>query len=219
MLTFRERARHRLRASSLYTLVRRFREDAEIVRWIRTGRPVPAPGVVKRSVIRQYATRFDLRVLIETGTYLGDTVADLRENFDEVFSIELDDQLFRLAQRRFSGLPRVHVLHGDSSEVLPTILARLQTPALFWLDGHFSGGPTAKAALETPLFRELDAVASHGIKGHVVLIDDARCLGTGDYPSLEAVETLVRARQADWCVELAEDIVRLHAKIPPSPSD
>jgi hypothetical protein len=149
-------------------------------------------------------------VLVETGTLRGDTVAALRSKFDRVYSVELDDRLFEQACARFRGASNVQILHGDSGKVLPAILADLQQPAMFWLDGHYSGGITAKGDTDTPLRDELRAIFSHRMPGHVTLIDDARCLGSGDYPSFEAVVQLVRGLNPAVQVIVAEDIVRIY---------
>jgi hypothetical protein len=52
---------------------------------------------------------------------------------------------------------------------------QLQEPALFWLDGHYSGVDTGKDELDTPVSAELEAILGSPVKGHVILIDDARC--------------------------------------------
>ena len=88
--------------------------------------------------------KFGIRILIETGTFFGDMLAALRENFDSLMSIELDDALVKKAKQRFSDEPKIAILHGDSAHVISEVLASLHEPALFWLDGHFSGGVTAK---------------------------------------------------------------------------
>jgi hypothetical protein len=66
-------------------------------------------------------------------------------------------------------------VQGDTEEVLPEILKSLTVPATFWLDGHHSCGDTALGKHWAPLMQELDAIGSHSIKEHTLLIDDMRC--------------------------------------------
>jgi len=94
--------------------------------------------------VLQYARQFDLRVLVETGTYLGEMVDAMRTAFGRVYSIELDQELYWRAVQRFAGRGSVTIVQGDSSKVLPQLLAELAEPVLFWLDGHYSAGVTAK---------------------------------------------------------------------------
>jgi len=47
--------------------------------------------------------------------------------------------------------------------------------ALFWLDGHYSGESTAHGAETTPIYEELQQIFDADNRGHVIIIDDARC--------------------------------------------
>ena len=129
-----------------------------------------------------YGRRFSLATLVETGTFLGAMVEASRDTFTRIISIELDAKLHRQAQRKFARFAHITILRGDSAAVLPEVLKGLSEPCLFWLDGHFSGGITAKSDVETPILQELAAILRHPIKGHVILIDDARAFtGQGGF--------------------------------------
>jgi len=178
--------------------------------WKRRGETGPPPHFIKQRTLRRYAEQHGLRTLIETGTYLGDMVAAMRPHFDRVVSIELSPELARRAAARFARDPRVTILEGDSGAVLPRVLASLDRPALFWLDGHYSGGFTARGAEDTPVMQELAAVLAHPIAGHVVLVDDARCFdGANGYPTIEALRALVAAKRPDWEFSVRHDSIRM----------
>jgi len=189
----------------------RVRNDREMRAWLAAGGSGPPPHVLKQGILRTYAQRHRLRTLIETGTYLGGMVHALRDDFDRVISIEVDDTLWARARHRFSGDAKVTIAHGDSMVVLPSLLDTLTSPTLFWLDGHFSGGATSKGALDTPVEREVELVLAHPVRGHVVLIDDARCfVGANDYPTLEALQAKVAAQRPELCFEVGHDIIRIY---------
>jgi hypothetical protein len=137
----------------------------------------------KRALLRDIARRHDLRILVETGTYMGETAWALRRDLDRIETIELEPTLAHLAQIRFKTVPNVHVYEGDSASVLPRILEALAEPALFWLDAHPSTDRTAHHA-PIPLRAELAAIGRHPVEGHVVLVDDLQYLGTPGYPTL-----------------------------------
>ena len=82
-----------------------------------------------------------MNCLVETGTYLGEMIFAQIDNFSKIYSIEIDKELFQRATRIFSSKSQVEVFLGDSGEVLPVILNKLNQPALFWLDGRPSNHP------------------------------------------------------------------------------
>jgi hypothetical protein len=104
---------------------------------------------VKQRALREHAARTGLRRLVETGTYLGETVTAMRGSFDRIVSVELDPLLFAAALRRFADAEDVELVHGDSGDVMPQIVSGLDAPALFWLDAHYSGGVTARGREDT----------------------------------------------------------------------
>jgi hypothetical protein len=67
-------------------------------------------------------------------------VEAMRKHFDRIYSIELSRDYHDAATKRFAAYRHIDLLLGESSEVLRGIVERLDRPALFWLDGHFSGG-------------------------------------------------------------------------------
>ena len=174
-------------------------------RWIEAGSPIPAPPEAKQLIVRRTAQEHGCRVLVETGTYSGDMlVANLRQ-FSRLVSIELDDDLWKRATTLLGGVRNVTLLHGDSAELLPGVVAELDERALFWLDAHFSGGATARGNLDTPIEAELRTILAAPTYGHVVLIDDAREFGQGDYPSLDVIKRLIAPRE----LIVEDDVIRI----------
>lgn len=170
----------------------------------------------RREALRDYGRQYRMRVFIETGTHRGDTPWFLKHNFEQLYTIELDDALYEAAVERFRDAPQVTCLHGDSTEQLPHALTLFEGPALVWLDGHHSGPGTAHGKLDTPIVQELETLFADGRK-HVILIDDARIFEGqpehfdyphyADYPSCEWVEELAKSHGYDY--ELVDDIMRL----------
>jgi len=171
---------------------------------------VSPPHGTKRRILTEFASRYGTQTLVETGTFMGDMVERMRRSFRTVHSIELSQPLHAQATRRFAGVSNVHLHQGDSATVLPGVLADQRGPCLFWLDAHYSGGPTARAALDTPIMEELTLIFNHAIRGHVILVDDARLfVGADSYPTLEALRTFVNEVRPDYEMTVKEDIIRL----------
>lgn len=201
-----------MKYSTLQTILdwlRGKRHDA-VAEWERRGRPVPPPHAVKQQVLRGYAERYRLKIFVETGTFRGDMVEAMKPLFAKVYSIELSDALFAAAERRFQQDPHVELIHGDSGKELAQIVERLDQPALFWLDGHYSAGDTAKGEKDTPIYDELDQIFRAPDLGHVIVIDDARCLGTDPaYPTLPALLEYVLSKRPRANIVVADDSVRI----------
>src|SRR5262249_15383471 len=148
--------------------------------------------------IREYAERFRLSTMVETGTYLGDMDFAMRSVFSRIVTLELSKDLHAAAKERFAAIPHIECLQGDSAVLLPALITDIDHPCLFWLDAHYSAGITARAEAETPISAELETVLNHPVKGHIVLIDDARCFdGTHDYPHLADLEREVVKMRPD----------------------
>jgi len=169
--------------------------------WHRAGRPLPPPPHIKRKFLRAYGRAHDLRIFVETGTFVGETLTALRGSFEHLHSIELSRELYESVLVRFSGDRKITLWHGDSGEVLPRLLAGLDKPALFWLDGHYSGGVTARGVEDTPILRELEHIAKHRLGAqHHLIVDDVRLFtGADGYPKLSDVERTAERLGFGFC--------------------
>ncbi len=176
-------------------------------RWELRGKPVPPPNKVKQEVVAQISKEKKLQTLVETGTYLGNMIFAQRKNFRKIYSIELSLDFFEKAEKRFRRNKHIHILFGDSADVLPEVVKELDEPALFWLDGHFSGGETAES--NCPVLKELEAITFSKF-AHEILIDDARCFdGTNGYPTMEEIRQLMASRVRSHKIEVILDIIRI----------
>ncbi len=167
--------------------------------------------VIKMRWLKRFRRSHSLHTLIETGTWQGATVEAMRDQFEQIYTIELDQELWEQATVRFSQYSHVHTVHGDSGEVLASILPKISARCLFWLDGHFSGSDTAHGKSNTPIVKELAAIQAHHIKDHVILVDDVRCYnGTDGYPTLESIFSMLRGINPDYTIKVADDIVQAY---------
>ena len=192
-----------------YDGIKRLAHHPDYWYWKLRGEPPRAPHLVKQRAVREYARRFGLRTLVETGTYYGEMVAAMRREFDHIYSIEFDVQLAAQAQKKFAAWRNVTILAGKSEEELPKLVPTLTAPCLFWLDAGYYGWAGAQGQ-ESRIRRELDAILSHRLKGHVILIDDARGFNTLDgAASLPDIERYVLAKYPAHTFEVKHDIVRI----------
>jgi hypothetical protein len=174
------------------------------------GYQEPLPAFIKRSILKRYCFDQRLETLVETGTQYGDTLWFFRNQLATIWSIELSQELAYIARRRFRRYPHIHIVEGDSSDRLSDILPQLTAPTLFWLDGHYSSGITARGALDCPIYAELEAVFALCSQRWIVMIDDARFFGKEkDYPSLSDLRKFVANKVPAARFEVADDIIRI----------
>ncbi len=191
---------------------RKYYEDffaREHSQWVQNGKPFPASNVSKQQTLKELQKKYKVKILVETGTYLGDTLYSLYDDFDQLYSIELSDYFYTKAKKRFVSYPKIKLLSGDSSTLLLNVVTSLAEPALFWLDGHYSGGLTARGDTECPVYKELEAIFSSQAK-HVIVIDDARLfVGENDYPTLDELKAFVSAHRGAYDFTVSNDSIKL----------
>jgi len=150
------------------------------------------------SLLYQYQNEIpnlsDINFAIETGTHDARTSIFLAEHFDVAFTVELfpdrnpyDGRSYReLYQELGQKYENLTFLFGTSEETLKSVLEELPDERFFiLLDAH--------SMLDGPLTEELKAIKSSSNRNdHVMLIDDCRDLGQGNFPTLAEFETLLR---------------------------
>ena len=186
---------------------RRRRERRYCEAIVRGEYPLP-PQSVKLAVIRNNIPAPHPRVFVETGTYFGDTVAAVKDMYSTVISIEVDAALHKKACERFAEDRNVRIVHGDCAKKLPEILAGMQEPAVFWLDGHYSGGETGKGEIEDPILISLNQIAAHPVREHVIFIDDARTFdGREGRPDISEVFNCIKKIDSRYVIRVQSDII------------
>lgn len=166
------------------------------------------PSLTLKEVV-EYSP-FSTKFFVETGTYLGDTIENVKYYFDKIYSIELDKNYASRASDRFINEKHVNIINADSSDALFEICKNIECPAFFWLDGHWSGPGTAKGAKDCPLLEELEQIMNNCKQKCVVAIDDVRLFGTNgneDWSSItrESVLNLVESR-LETCTYYPSDL-------------
>lgn len=188
-------------------------DDAEIdyivLEWNRYKVPTPPAHKIKQLVLAEYGAKYNCRILIETGTFRGDMMEAQKNNFDKLYSVELNVEFCEKAKIRFKNDSQIILLQGDSAEVLPKLVPTLEQPSLFWLDGHYCGGSTSLSAVECPIYAEIDAIFKNNNE-HVILIDDARhFVGKNDYPTIKELTDYISKKNNNYSLKIADDIIRV----------
>lgn len=124
------------------------------------------------------------QTFVETGAYMGEGIRNAvrSRHLTAIHSIELSPQWVTHCRNRFARYRHVHVHEGDSAQVLAKLFETQELPAspvIFYLDAHYSGGPTAGSDVDNgcPVLRELETIAKRNVDGDVVFVDDMRLMG------------------------------------------
>lgn len=199
-----------------YPIAYPIRKRQILARWEASGRPNPPPAYFKHTLLKQLASENrHLKTFVETGTWKGDMLYQLRRSFLQLHSIELDPDLHLAAQNRLSRFSQIQLWQGHSPEVLSNLLPRIETPTLFWLDAHYMAGGIPGFGV-CPVIAELDAIFAHcdPADNHLILIDDARnFIPAGDYPTLEEVINHVKDHWPSYDVSVQDDMIHCRMTI------
>lgn len=143
------------------------------------AQPINLHSYAKFLALRRLKERTGAQCFIETGTYRGVTTARCAPLFSKIVTIELDETLARNAAEALAAFRHIEVIQGDAVQHLDRILARDEMSQVeVFLDGHFSGGITARGDIPEPAILELELLNQHVTKIAGIIIDDFRLFGT-----------------------------------------
>jgi hypothetical protein len=130
--TMKETLRYFLEHTAVLDNLARFQRERQLRkkmrRWEKSGSRLPMPNLGRQRVVKEYIEKFSPDVFIETGTYKGKMVYAVMPQMKEIYSVELDKVYFEEVNRRFAGYPNIHILQGQSYEILPKILDDIKKP-------------------------------------------------------------------------------------------
>lgn len=105
---------------------------------------------------------FNIKTVIETGTYKGATTLWLNEHFEDVHTTEIDERLYPELRQTFKGT-NIKLWCAGSEEALPEILSYIfDKQPLIFIDAHW---------YKNPVLAELKAIAKAGIKPVIAIHD------------------------------------------------
>ncbi|ELW8960757.1 glycosyltransferase [Yersinia enterocolitica] len=127
------------------------------------------------TLVRILNKALPLDVFVETGTFKGDTIASIRDLFDEIYSVELSSEYYDIAVQRFIGDAHIHLVHADSPSAIQTWMPELNGKSvLYFLDAHWCAAEnTASIFSQCPLLDEIKSIGRLNTES-VIVIDDAR---------------------------------------------
>ena len=123
---------------------------------------MPFNGQTKRKeLVESLIKNFIPDILVETGTYLGNTLQYLLKFDIPTYSVEINEKFYLIAKSRFLDNKNLILNHGDSVSFLKS-LDKSQKKAFIYLDAHWYN--------DLPLNEELIYIEQ--FESAIVLIDD-----------------------------------------------
>lgn len=122
-----------------------------------------------KSEFQRLIDKHKINVLIETGTYLGNTTKQFAEMVATVFTIEQNEEYYWAANEKLAYIGNVDNLVGSSVQVLPMVFSNPMVVGeypqniLLFLDAHWGEN--------NPLLQELEIIANYKIKPVIVIHD------------------------------------------------
>lgn len=200
-LTPHERLHHW--QASLASRVDRFSPRlAAYLDWISPWLHAPWGGPMngqqgRRDMVRRLAAAIEPTVVVETGTYHGDTTLFLADITGvPVHTVEAVERHYHFARWRLGNRDDVRLVHDDSRSFLrraTTVIG--DSPMLVYLDAHWGD--------DLPLATEIELIAGAWHQA-VVVIDDFQVPGDAGYryddygPGKALREELLPPAVADW---------------------
>jgi hypothetical protein len=126
----------------------------------------------------QIKEQYGIKSVIETGTFYADTTKWLSDNFDKVYTCEVNAQYFKIGQEQLVGRTNVVSCLQDSREFLIEALKQAEGPVLIFLDAHWG---------ENPLLREIEIIGESGVNPIVAIHDfkvPGKNFGYDTYPGI-----------------------------------
>jgi len=127
--------------------------------------------------------KYKLSTVIETGTYHGVTTKWFSQNFNNVYTVECNQEYYKIANENFNGINNIKSHFGDSPVKLAEFLNEVkEEETIVFLDAHW---------YTNPVLNELDSIKKSGKKPilaiHDFMVPDRPEFGYDIYPDQNIV--------------------------------
>ncbi len=148
----------------------------------------------------------DYKVFVETGTYKGETIREMADFFDELYTFEIHPELYNYSLSQNTS-PKINYFFGDSVTLLPKTIMNFNLndkKCIFFLDAHISGYDSGyNPAYQVPLLEEIYIITTK-IKSECILcLDDARFFTVENNPldwshiSIDKIKSIIGTPRID----------------------
>lgn len=138
---------------------------------------------------------------IETGTDNGVSLEKaINSGYKNIITIDILECAH--TRKKFESNSNVKFVKGSSSEVLWDLIKDINSQIVFYLDAHICGDE----AKDLPVLSELDTIAKHHIKNHIIILDDVRLFKDMKL-DIDVVTKKLKQINPDYVIWFADDEV------------
>jgi hypothetical protein len=114
--------------------------------------------------IQELINKYKIKTFIETGTNTANTTTVAASMFENVHTIELNDEFYINCKDKLSKFSNVTIHNGSSEQILNKILPNIKDKIMFFLDAHWN--------TYCPILDELEAIYQNNKSDSVIVIHD-----------------------------------------------
>jgi hypothetical protein len=140
---------------------------------------------------------------IETGTDNGVSLEKaINSGYKNIITIDILECAH--TRKKFESNTNVRFVQGSSSEVMWDLIKDINEQIVFYLDAHLFGDQVSH---NLPLLTEIDIIAKHPIKNHILILDDVRLFATDMRLDINVITKKLKQINPDYIIWFADDEV------------
>lgn len=128
---------------------------------------------LKEEFLTYIKSFFNTDLLIQTNFHDENITEKTVRLLDCVLSIELGENLYNEACKRFKNCPKVRLFHGESGDIIGDVISCANGRILFWLDGRYLTNESSLEIDHLSLIREVTCIEKSHTIDSIMMIDDA----------------------------------------------
>jgi len=114
--------------------------------------------------VEQLIKKYNIDTFVETGTNTAKTTMVAANLFNNVHTIELNNEYFLNCKQLLLPFKNVTIHNGSSEQIMNQILPNINKRIMFFLDAHWNS--------YCPILDELEAIYTNNIKDPIIVIHD-----------------------------------------------
>jgi len=140
---------------------------------------------------------------IETGTDNGVSLGKaINSGYKNIITIDILE--CEHTRKKYEEHKNVKFIKGSSSEIMWDLIKDINEQIVFYLDAHLFG---EQVSHNLPLLTEIDIIAKHPIKNHIIILDDVRLFANDMRVDLQAIIEKLKSINPNYNIQFADDEV------------